>query len=739
MSDFQFKNEWLGFWLAVGGILPLFLYGMDRLAAKRGTAFVSERMALRLVNRNPIWRTLLSYGSLGAAMVFLGLALMRPQWGLIPQVASRAGAEVMICLDVSRSMLAEDVSPSRLQRAKAEIRDLLGYLEGEQVGLMVFAGRPVLLSPLTSDFGFLKLVLEAAGPHTVGRGGTRLEPAIQRALAAFQETDEVSKVVVLITDGGETEAETGLAARLAKRRDVRLIIIGFGDEAGTTIESTDPRTGERRTIEDQDGRPVVSRLDTALLRQLAEVTEGVYIPAGTGTLDLADLHRVHFAPLIRAQHQAVEREYRFEGFQIPLSLAVLSLVFACWAQAVPHPKQSPQSGIPLPRPPSKRILTSGVPTLLCAIIMSFIGRDDYAVEQGSSKAPTEAKSVFDKFRQGVDLIKTDREQSRELFEEIYTDPDASQAMRFQAIYNLGWLAASEGDRLLSEDPRQALVQLERSRDAFQDAIEINPDHIPARQNLEVVALRAKQLREAQDPSEDAASQALDELTQQQRELNQKMEKKDQERPASQDEGQKDDEGSAASQDPSDEERGEETNERNKEQEELARKAKDLAEQLRKEAEARSPESNEDENESAANGEKDTGKKPNPQDAAQQAANEIESAAEEMSKAANSTKREGLDSEEARNFRENALENLEKARQMLGQKRDEEKKSGQEQESKPEEQQEQMAMESGKGQTSDQEVSGISQLLQLIRDREAQRIKDQGKGRWTADEPVAEDW
>ena len=118
---------------------------------------------------------------------------MRPQWGLRHVATPRVGAEIMVALDVSRSMLAEDVGPNRLERAKAEIADLLPYLDGDAVGLIAFAGRAAVLSPLTPDFGFLRLVLEGVGPNSAQRGGTRLEEPIRLALEGFGPTRGASR------------------------------------------------------------------------------------------------------------------------------------------------------------------------------------------------------------------------------------------------------------------------------------------------------------------------------------------------------------------------------------------------------------------------------------------------------------------------------------------------------------------------------------------------------------------
>jgi len=175
MTDFRFANlNWSpALWLVVA--LVALLLWLDWRRGDVLARFLSAPMQARLVHRLSRTRRWLSVGCFGLAGASLVVALMRPQWGLTYHQTPRVGAQIMVCLDVSKSMLAEDTAPNRLERAKAEVTDLLPYLEGDQVGLIAFAGRASVLCPLTPDLGFFKLILDGAGPHSVGRGGTRLE------------------------------------------------------------------------------------------------------------------------------------------------------------------------------------------------------------------------------------------------------------------------------------------------------------------------------------------------------------------------------------------------------------------------------------------------------------------------------------------------------------------------------------------------------------------------------------
>ena len=260
MSDFRFANpDWIhAIWLVAA--LVVLLFWLDWRRGDILTRLLSSMMQSRLVRRLSPTRRWLSIAMFGMAGVSMVVALMRPQWGLTYQETPRVGAQIMVCLDVSKSMLAEDTAPNRLERAKVELTDLLSYLKGDQVGLIAFAGRAAVLCPLTPDFGFFRLILDGAGPDSVGRGGTRLEEPIRKALDGFRTESDVSRVILLITDGEDHDSHPLDAAKAAAERGVKILTIGFGDEAGSQIEYTDPESGARTVVRDSSGRPVVSRL-----------------------------------------------------------------------------------------------------------------------------------------------------------------------------------------------------------------------------------------------------------------------------------------------------------------------------------------------------------------------------------------------------------------------------------------------------------------------------------------------
>lgn len=298
--------------------LVLLLAWLERRGEGALGRFIAPTMAARLAVRpsggRRAARLALVLGACAAAV----LAIMRPQArGATEQVEARAAsAELMVVLDVSKSMLAEDAAPNRLERAKAEIRDMVRALAGHRVGLIAFAGRAAVLCPLTTDHGFFRLVLDGVGPHSVGLGGTRIGDAIRRAVAGFAPGPG-AKAILLVTDGEDHDSYPLDAAKVARDAGVRIVTIGFGDEKGAEIPVTDPKTGDRAPLRDRAGQVVRSRLDGPVLREVALATEGAYVPAGLGVLDIESIVRTHLEPLFRVAGESstrVVKAERYAGF-----------------------------------------------------------------------------------------------------------------------------------------------------------------------------------------------------------------------------------------------------------------------------------------------------------------------------------------------------------------------------------------------------------------------------------------
>lgn len=315
LGDITFVNpSFLHFvWLAVG--LVALLWWLDARGAGALARFVSPIMQRRLAMRLSLERRVARSVFILLCLLLGIAALMRPQTPGATEAlsASRVSADIMVVLDVSRSMLADDAAPTRLGRAKAEVADMASKLRGHRFGLVAFAGRAAVLAPLTPDYSFFRMILDGANTRSVSRGGTAIGAAITKAIAGFDEGTG-AKLIVLITDGEDHDSFPMDAAREALEAGVRIVAVGFGSEQGSQITLIDPDTGARSVLADRDGTPVTSRLDGELLRDIAQTTEGAYVPAGTAALDMESIVREHIKPLVRdaddnATVRTIPREY----------------------------------------------------------------------------------------------------------------------------------------------------------------------------------------------------------------------------------------------------------------------------------------------------------------------------------------------------------------------------------------------------------------------------------------------
>ena len=286
--------------------------------------FLSPVMLIRLSDRPSLSRRIVKLGLILATLVLGVVALMRPQSHGAEMVSSRrVSSDIMVVLDVSKSMLAEDAAPNRLARARAEIIELVDQLQGHRVGLVAFAGRASVLCPLTSDYGFFRMILRAVDTNSVGRGGTRIGAAVRKGVAAFGPGSG-ARLILLITDGEDHDSYPREAAEKAAEAGIRIVAIGFGSEDGSEITLTDPETGARRVLVDGNGLVVRSRLDGELLREIALETDGVYVPAGTAALDLESIVDAHVKPIMR-QTETVARAVAVERYHWFIAASLVAL------------------------------------------------------------------------------------------------------------------------------------------------------------------------------------------------------------------------------------------------------------------------------------------------------------------------------------------------------------------------------------------------------------------------------
>ncbi len=312
MGDLTFDDlRWLNLLWAVLLVAAVGVYGAWQ--RRRALAlFASPNLLGRLTVPTGWTRPLVRLVLIAFCLTSLVAAIIGPRWGEREQTVVRRGIDVMVLLDVSRSMLARDIAPNRLERAKLSIRDdLLPVLGGDRIGLITFAGVATLKCPLTHDYGFFRLVLEDVSSKSSPRGGTLIGDAIRKAADAFHDSLDTHKVVILITDGEDHESYPREAAvNLWNDLEVPIVTVALGDEReGARIPVTTERGVEYLQYED---RVVWSRANFDDLRRIAQVSNlNAFVPVGTRNFDLGQIYRERIVP-------AIEYQEREEVEHVPL-------------------------------------------------------------------------------------------------------------------------------------------------------------------------------------------------------------------------------------------------------------------------------------------------------------------------------------------------------------------------------------------------------------------------------------
>ena len=316
---FRFGSpEYLYLLLLLPLMVVLFVYAVK--ARRRALERFADRALLpKLMPEASPARLKLRFVLLTLAILFMILALARPQFGSKLREEKRQGIEIMLAVDVSNSMLAEDFEPSRLERTKYAIDRLTEKLNEDRIGLIVFAGDAYVQLPITSDYVTARNFAQQISPDMVSRQGTALGAAIDLAASSFSAGSEGSRVIILISDGENHEDDAVAAAQMAAERGIKIYTIGIGTPEGAPI-----RIGGD-FIKDADGKMVVSKLDESTLEQIAMATGGGYIRASNRSLGLNEIikqiNEVERKDLTESIFEDFSEQYHY-----PLAIALALLL-----------------------------------------------------------------------------------------------------------------------------------------------------------------------------------------------------------------------------------------------------------------------------------------------------------------------------------------------------------------------------------------------------------------------------
>ncbi len=287
--------------------------------------FLSESLVYRLLDPLTLKRVKIDTILTVFAVFFLILALTQPRWGYYWKDLTQEGVDIIIALDVSNSMLAQDIKPNRLERAKHKIIDLLNMLEGDRVGLVAFAGTSYLQCPLTLDYSAARIFLNAIDTNLIPVQGTAIGHAIRTSVEAFNEEDTQSRVIILITDGEDHTGDALPSAKWAKEHETKIFAIGIGQKIGAPIPNNDAENPGFK--KDAYGEVILSKLDEPTLQAMALHTKGSYVRSVSGDMDLQKIYLENIKHSVKKKKTKTERRRVWkERFQWMIFVSLLCLL-----------------------------------------------------------------------------------------------------------------------------------------------------------------------------------------------------------------------------------------------------------------------------------------------------------------------------------------------------------------------------------------------------------------------------
>jgi len=322
----RFANNFALYLLLLIPAFSVFFYFIfrwkQRAMERFGSLLLLKQLTPSLSRKRQIWKVALWLG----AMLFLILALARPQLGTKLEEVKREGVDIIVAIDVSESMNAQDIKPSRIAKARHEVSSLMEKLEGDRIGIIAFAGEAFAQCPLTLDYGAAKIFLDVLEPGLIPTPGTNLVAAIQLAMESFETAERKHKVLVLITDGEDTGGDDVMKmVETAEREGVVIYTVGIGSPQGVPIPLVDERGYQVGFKKNRDGEVVVTKLDELTLEKIALQTGGKYYRASSGE---AELDRIYesISGMDKKELASLKFSQYEERFQYVLGMALILLI-----------------------------------------------------------------------------------------------------------------------------------------------------------------------------------------------------------------------------------------------------------------------------------------------------------------------------------------------------------------------------------------------------------------------------
>ena len=481
-DPYMFYLVWAVFFL--GGVM---VYG-SRKRGKILSRFAQKKELESIIPGYSLKRKYVKKILLILSLVFIVIALAGPLVGFRWEKIQQKGVDIMICLDCSRSMLAEDIKPDRLERAKHEIIDLLKMMKSDRAGLVAFAGDAVLECPLTMDYGAFHIFLNALSPDYLPVGGTDISGAIETALNGFEKNANSDKAIILITDGGSTSGDPSAAAEKAAKQGVKIFCIGVGSLDGAPVP--DKNGG---FIKDKNGRIVMSKVDDTGLKKIAAIANGRYVRSVAGNMDLDIIYTHDISKNMKKKTLRSTRrkiwENRFQWFLFPGLVLLLAELF------IDERK----------KPKVLMIFLLIFSTMLFPFAGNCRAGAFSSVKKGIAAF---SKGAYEKAEKNFIDAQLDRPELPQLYYDIgtaaYKKGDFKSALR---NFKKAISTKKAGNKELREKARYNLANteykmgnLEKAIKDYEKVLKQNPKNKDAKENLEFVKKKLKQKNQKKDSS-----------------------------------------------------------------------------------------------------------------------------------------------------------------------------------------------------------------------------------------------
>ncbi len=534
-------------WLAAGAIvvvlLVIFFIKIQKKRQQELARFASSHLLSRLCVNISARRRMIKKSLLLLAVFCCFVALARPQYGVKWIDVKRKGIDILFAIDTSKSMLAQDVRPNRLQRAKFGILDFVGKLEGDRVGLLPFAGSAFLLCPMTIDYNAFESSLQSVDTSIIPKGGTDIASVIQEAEKVLSN-EANHKILVLITDGENLEGDVLTAAKHAAEQGVTIYPVGVGSHEGELIPLT--QNGKTGFVKDVSGQFVTSKLDEESLAKIAELTKGLYVPLGTSSEGLETIYKEKLALIPKEELAEKRHKIPLERFEWPLALATLLLVIDFLLSGK---KSTRGLALPFVKTAGRRN-KKGVLALLCCCLVSLastgkasIGEDAFQADDfitASKYYSEQLEKTPDNpvlhYNYGTAAYKNNLfEDAASSFSNALKSDDL--VLQEQAYYNRGNALFQQGKESLQTDRQHSIELWEQAVDSYAAALQLNEQNKDAGFNHDFVKKQLEALKKQEEEQKQQQNQQDKDTKQDQQDNEKDKQKNEQQQEKQENEGQ----------------------------------------------------------------------------------------------------------------------------------------------------------------------------------------------------------